>query len=332
LYEATLYSTRIGTLEAAKSKHKTKKAALKMINIKRDLSIYIAAILILNTIANTAGATVAGMYAHKVLGTTLVPVFSIVFTLAILFIAEIIPKTAGAVHWRKLWPLIIFPLYIMKTSLYPLIRVTQKLTDFLTRGYTAPSITEEDILGAIRLGSKEGEISEWESLVVHNLINLENKRVREIMTPRTVMFTLDANMTVKEALKVAGEKGVTRIPIYLDDKENIVGYVMIHDLGSAMAITDPDTKISSLAKPISFEPESENCLTLLTKYLKKRRQIAVVEDEFGGVSGLITLEDLLETVLGTEIVDEKDLVDDLQKLARERRPKRSLSEEKNEEE
>lgn len=327
LYEATLYSTRLGALEAAKLKPKTKRLALMMMQMKKQISEPIAAILILNTIANTAGATIAGMYAHKALGTALVPAFSIVFTLAILFLAEIIPKTMGAVYWRTLWPVIIWPLTAMKYPLHPIIWVTEKFSDFLTRGRPPSPITEEDILGAIRLGAKAGEISEWESLMVHNIIKLENTEVREIMTPRKVIFTLDANLTVKEALNAAGDKGFTRIPIYLEDKENIVGYVMIHELGSAKTLSEPNTPLSAIIKPISSVAETTNCLTLLNSFLKKRTHISIVEDEYGGIAGLVTLEDLLETVLGAEIVDETDAVVDLQKLARKRKQTKTKREE-----
>ena len=154
LYEATLYSTRLGTLEAAKSKSKTKQMALKMIQMKKQISEPIAAILILNTIANTAGATIAGMYAHKTLGVGLVPIFSIAFTFAILFFAEIIHKTMGVVYWQTLWPVIVWPLTVLKYSLYPLIWITEKLSFFLTRGRPPAPMTEEDILGSIRLGAR----------------------------------------------------------------------------------------------------------------------------------------------------------------------------------
>jgi CBS domain containing-hemolysin-like protein len=157
--------------------------------------------------------------------------------------------------------------------------------------------------------------------MVHNIIKLENTEVREIMTPRKVMFSLDKNMTVGEALKVAGTKGVTRIPVYQEDKDYIEGYVMIHELGSARSLSEPKTPLSAIVKPISFVAESTNCLTLLNSFLKKRSHIAIVEDEYGSVAGLVTLEDLLETVLGAEIVDETDTVVDLQKLARKRKKK-----------
>jgi CBS domain containing-hemolysin-like protein len=319
LYEATLYSTRLGTLEAAKAKSKTRQTALKMIQMKKQISEPIATILILNTIANTAGATIAGMYAHKTLGVGLVPIFSIVFTFAILFFAEVIPKTMGAVYWRTLWPVIVWPLTVIKYPLYPLIWVTEKFSNFLTRGRPPARITEEDILGSIRLGAKEGEITEWESLMVHNIIKLENTEVREVMTPRKVMFSLDAEMTIKEALQAAGGRGFTRIPVHGEDKDNILGYVMIHDLGCAGIMSEPDMPLSSIVKPISFAKEKTNCLTLLNRFLKKRSHISIIEDEYGGVAGIITLEDLLETVLGAEIVDETDAVVDLQKLARKRK-------------
>lgn len=329
LYEATLYSTRLGTLEAARLKPKTKRLALIMIQMKKEISVPIAAILILNTIANTAGATIAGMYAHQVLGAVFVPLFSIIFTLAILFFAEIIPKTMGAVYWRTLWPVIVWPLNTMKYPLYPLIWITEKFSAFLTRGRPSAPMTEEDILGAIRLGAKEGEISEWESLMVHNIIKLENTEVREVMTPRKVMFSLDAEMTIKDALQAAGGRGFSRIPVHGEDKDNILGYIMIHDLGCAGIMSEPDMPLSTIVKPIAFVSEETNCLTLLNRFLKKRSHISIVEDEYGGVAGLITLEDLLETVLGAEIVDETDKVVDLQKLARKSKRK-SQSEESDE--
>ena len=154
LYEATLYSTRLGTLEAARLKPKTKRLALMMIQMKKQISVPIAAILILNTIANTAGATIAGMYAHKILGAVLVPVFSIVFTFAILFLAEIIPKTMGAVYWRTLWPVIVWPLTVIKYPLYPLILNTEEFSAFLTRGGPPAPNTEEDIFGSDSFGCK----------------------------------------------------------------------------------------------------------------------------------------------------------------------------------
>ncbi|MFW6372370.1 MAG: hemolysin family protein [Thermodesulfobacteriota bacterium] len=328
LYEAVLYSTRMGTLEAEKTTGKHQTTALKMIKMKSRISTPLSAILILNTIANTAGATIAGMYASKALGDSMVPLFSVAFTLGILFFAEIIPKTMGAVHWRALWPVVVWPLTIMNFALYPFIFITQKISGLLTQTKEAalPPVTEEDILGTIRLGARDGEISQWESLMLHNIINLENMEVRQIMTPRTVVFAMDQDMNVEDAYVLASQKGFTRIPVYRQDRENIVGYVMMHDLSSSRILSQPKTKLSSITNPIMFVRENEKCLAIMTHFLKNRRHIAMVGDEYGGIAGLVTLEDLLETVLGTEIVDENDSVVDMQKMARRRMQRRFYEE------
>lgn len=332
LFEAILYSTRIGMLEVEKNKNQHQKAATSFLNMKRDIAVPISAILILNTIANTAGATIAGMYASKVFADSYVPIFSIVLTLSILFFSEIIPKTIGAVHWRKLWMLIVFPLSIFQFILFPLIYIARKLASFITKGHPPEIITEEEILAAAMLGARHGEISDQEHRIIDNLINLENRTVREIMTPRPVIFSLNADMKLTEAFKIAAEKGFTRVPIFKNDRENIIGYVMIHDLGAACNLEKLDSTLNDIVRLITFVPESINCFTLLFDFLRTRKQIAIVIDEYGGLSGLITLEDLLETLLGHEIVDEHDKAIDLQEVARKRKnalkPKDELSTEK----
>jgi CBS domain containing-hemolysin-like protein len=139
------------------------------------------------------------------------------------------------------------------------------------------------------------------------------------MTPRTVIFSLDASSTVEEALPQVNTRGLTRIPVYEDDREHVVGYVMFQDLSASHTANRDEMQLRALAKPLSFVPETVNCLTLLTTFLKNRRHIAIVSDEYGGVAGLVTLEDLLETLLGEEIVDETDHVVDLQQSARQHR-------------
>lgn len=319
LFEATLYSTRLGTLEAARSDLRKGKLARRFITLKRQIDAPIAAILILNTIANTAGATLAGMYASGLFGTSWVVVFSIVFTLSILMLSEILPKTLGAIHWRHLWPFIVWPLTGMKVALYPAIWITQQVTNLLMKGHTVLVITEEEIIAAARLGAQEGEISPQESRMVHNVINLENKQARDIMTPRTVMFSLEASLTAESALPQVHEQGFTRIPVYAEEREHIIGYVTLQELSQALTTHQPQTPLRDLVKSISFVSETDNCLTLLSTFLRQRKHIAVVSDEYGGVSGLVTLEDLLETLIGTEIVDEADREVDLRKAARRRK-------------
>jgi CBS domain containing-hemolysin-like protein len=207
----------------------------------------------------------------------------------------------------------------MRYALYPAIVITQGVTRILTQGQTIPLVTEDEIVAMARLGAQAGEITPEESHMVHNIIELENQQVRDIMTPRTVIFSLDASLTVEEALPKVNTRGLTRIPVYEDDREHIVGYVMFQDLSAAHTAHRDETKLHAIAKPLSFIPETVNCLTLLTTFLKNRRHIAIVSDEYGGVAGLVTLEDLLETLLGEEIVDETDRVVDLQQSARQRR-------------
>ena len=208
----------------------------------------------------------------------------------------------------------------MKTALFPAIFVTEKITRLITHQHKIDNITEDEILALVKLGAHEGEITKGESQMVFNIINLEDRKVREIMTPRTMMFSLPAKMTVEKAFQTIKGKGFTRIPIYEDDKENIIGYVVTHDFSLTEIQNKSETSLKSIIRQISFVPEDINCLTMLTSFLKQRKHIAIVSDEFGGVDGLITLEDLLETVLGSEIVDETDVIVDLQEAARKRKP------------
>ncbi len=314
--EAVLYSTRTGTLEACKTAGENAKAAQHFLDMKKDIAIPIGCILIVNTIANTVGATMAGFYAADVFDPGMITLFSIMFMLLILFIGEIMPKTLGAVYWRSLWPVVIWPLYALKYALFPAVFVTQKFANLFVKGKRHPQITEDEILAAVRMGASEGQITAGESELVHNIISLENKAVRDIMTPRTVIFSLEANMQVEEALEAVDGKGFTRIPIYEGDRENILGYVMVHDLFSAKALAQPHRKLKAMARAISYTPATTNALVLLTQFLKHRRHISLVIDEYGGIAGLVTLEDLIETLLGKEIVDETDREIDLQERAK----------------
>jgi CBS domain containing-hemolysin-like protein len=323
LFEATLFSTRTGALEAARAKGRHRGLATRMIQIKQNITMSISSILILNTLANTAGATIAGMYAHKVLGAEIVPLFTALFTLGILFISEITPKTLGALYWRRLWPAVVWPLTAIKYLLYPFIVLIREFASLLNREGAHALVSEDEILGMIRLGAMSGEISQWEGRMAHNIINLEDKHVRDVMTPRTMMFTLDAETTAREALAAAGRAGFTRIPIYKGDRETITGYVMVPELGTDEMIRKPDTKVGSLVRPISFVSQTSNCLALMAHFLKRRQHIAIVRDQYGGMAGLVTLEDLLETILGAEIVDETDRVVDLQRAARIKKKKKT---------
>ncbi len=325
LFEAALYSTRSGALEAAKAAGPRAGLAERFLELKRDVSKPIAAILILNTISHTLGATMAGVYGVEVLGQSLMPAFSIAFTLAILIFTEIVPKTVGVVYWRIIWPYTVWPLTVMIYALYPAIRVTEGISRLITKSAVEPTITEDEILAVVRLGQKEGQITERESTLVHNIIHLENKSVREIMTPRTVVVSLDGDTSVADAVDVVKTEAFTRFPLYRDDRENIFGYVVIRDIFEAKIDGRDAEPVKTFAKPISHVPESTDCLRVLTRFLAYRHHIAVAVDEFGGTAGIVTLEDMVETLLGTEIVDEMDKTVDLQELARKAAVKKEIS-------
>ena len=319
LYEAVLYSSRMGTLEAARKESRTQKLATKFIAFKQNISEPIAAILILNTIANTAGATIAGIYAAKYLPSSYYAFFPIALTIAILFFSEILPKTLGVVHWRSLWPSIIHPIAVMRFLLYPAIFITEKFSSVITRGHKVSTVTEDEILALVHMGAHQGEITHDESAMVKNIIKLEDMRARDIMTPRTMIFSLDSHLTISDAFNEILGKGFSRVPIYENHRESIIGYAMAQDIIMAKAQGEDRSLVKSIMRPINYVPGTANCLTLLKKFLKQRRHIAVLVDEYGGVAGLISLEDLVETVLGEEIVDETDQAVDWQDEARKRK-------------
>ncbi len=324
-YEAILYSTRTSSLEVERTSGTKRRRAARMIAMKKNISVPIAAILIMNTLAMTGGGILIGMYAGHVMGPNKVPVFSAIVTLLILFFGEIAPKTLGASHWRKAWVFVVRPLTVMNYALYPLVLLTKKFSDLLVRAKDSPSVTEDEILAFVRMGVREGQITDRESRLVHNIIALENRKIKEIMTPRTVIFSLEAGTKVQDAVKAVDLKGITRIPIYEHDREEIVGYITVHDLFSSKMLDNRQMPIRSILKPLSFVPETMDCLAILTTALTQRQHIFVVVDEYGGVSGLITLEDLIETLLGHEIVDETDREVDLREMAKRRRIQRPSS-------
>ncbi len=325
LYEAVLYSTRLGTLEAQKKrKDKRSKLAALCIQLKKNMSKPIAAILITNTLANTAGATLAGMYALKVLSPAALPIFSILFTTAILLLSEIMPKNIGVVHWRILWPWVVYPIRLLNTVLAPAIFLTEKFSQMFIRGYKTATVTEDELLAMIQVGAREGEITQEESRMVHSMIDLENKTVRQVMTPRKVVSMKKIDSSIEELLKTENEKVFTRIPIWESNRENFVGYINIQDLLNPLREGNSTIDLRPFLRPISLIPDTSNCFKVLSDFLKHRKHIAIVVDEYESITGIVTLEDLLETMIDMEIVDEMDKSVDLQKVARQKKEKGGL--------
>ncbi|MCF8034767.1 MAG: hemolysin family protein [Desulfarculaceae bacterium] len=316
LLESVLYSTRVITLEAAAAQGNRLARAMRAFKTQVDRPL--AAILILNTAANTAGAALAGWAAGQVWGAGSLWAFSAFFTLAILIFSEIIPKTVGAVFWRVLWGPSIYPLKIMVLVLKPFIWMTQAITGLITAHRKKGSpVSEDEIVAAARLGASGGEISRMEAELINNIIQLEEITAEDIMTPRTVMMSLDGALTVDEVELESRHWPHTRVPVWRDNPDQVVGYVLQDIILRAVA-TDQEKTLFELAKPVRFVPPGANALKLLASFLGSKDHLVVVVDEYGGVMGLVTLEDVIESLVGSEIVDETDEEVDLQEAARRR--------------
>jgi len=318
LFEAVLYSVplrHIASLGPAAGR-----TGRVLRSLRSDVERPIAAILSLNTIANTAGATVAGAAAAEVFGSAWVGYFSAAFTLAILLFSEVIPKTAGVVYARALAPLVARPLQFMVWVLRPLIWLTGLATRVVSRGQGAPDhVSEDELLVLARLGLQAGSLDANEAGVIENILSLESKTVHEVMTPRTVIFSLSAEMTVAEVREQTHLLNHSRIPVYDTDADDIVGMVMRREVLTAMVEDREGVVLESMMRPVDFVAESVSLDRVLRIFLERRQHLLMVIDEFGGLAGLVTLEDVLEEVLGQEIVDEFDPAADMRQLAHDRR-------------
>ena len=317
LLESILYSTPHITLESASARGEDQ--ASGMIRLKSNVEVPLTAILILNTVANTAGASLAGWAAGQVWGVKYLWVFSLVFTLAILLFSEIIPKTVGAVHWPLLWRHSVKPLDVMVAATKPFIKLLRLVTNLIIRsGPEMVIVSEDDILAAARLGAREGEITIMEHNLIHNIIKLEDLKAEDIMTPRTVIFSANGDTPVFKLKKEARTWQYSRIPVWVGGREDFQGYVLRRDVANADSGKENLVLKEILHAPVRFVPNTANALNLLSSFLRRKEHMYMVVDEYGGIMGLVTLEDVLESLVGSEIVDETDTVADLQVLARRR--------------
>ena len=286
--------------------------------LKSGIDRPLAAILSLNTIAHTVGAVGVGAEAQKLWGSEALTAASAVLTLLVLFLSEIIPKTLGAVYWRRLAPTAAWLLPPMIFALYPLVWVSQLLARMFSAGKEKGGhISPEEITAMAHLGYKAGTVEEIEGNIVRNLFRLGDVKVRDIMTPRTVVFSLSAGRTVDEVLDSHPDLHFSRIPVWVDEPDNVVGYVRRDALLHA-GRKDGGREIGELMVPVLVVPETLPVSKLFDRLTGEREQVAIVIDEFGSLAGLATMEDVLETLLGLEIVDEVDPVADMRALARER--------------
>lgn len=293
--------------------------SLRITNVDRSL----AAILTLNTIAHTVGAIAAGAQATVVFGSGWIGVFSALMTLAILFFSEIIPKTIGAVYWKPLASITaVFVQWLIKI-LYPLIWVSEAITKWISHGKKQHIFSRDEFLAMAGLGERTGGIDEHEFRVVRNLFRFRQLRAKDIMTPRTVMVSLPANAKVNDIFQQILNMRFSRIPIYSEDNDDITDFVLKDDVLMTQAKEHGSRTLSALKRKLICILGEMSLPDLMEVLLNERQHIALIVDEYGQTSGLVTLEDLVETLLGLEIMDEMDEVKDMQILARQQWRKRA---------
>ncbi len=286
---------------------------LKVDNIDQSL----AAILTLNTVAHTLGSIGAGAQATIVFGSAWFGLFSAIMTLAILFLSEIIPKTLGTMYWRQLSGMVAYFVRGIIMLLYPLIWVSERLTKLLVRGKEPQTFSRREFAALASIGEESGQIDPLESRIIRNLLAFGAIKVEDIMTPRSVMLTFEQNKTVAEVLVDRPKLTFSRLPVYDGDLDNITGFVLKTDMLLAKVNHAMHKPLTQFQRDITFVFSKMKLFDLLELMLKNRIHIAITVGEYGEVKGLVTLEDVFETLLGLEIVDEIDRVEDMQALARQ---------------
>jgi len=317
LFEAVLYSIPATFVEQLEQSGRPAGRILKQ--MKEQVDRPITAILSLNTISNTGGGALAGALAAGALGGGNVIYFSILFTLAILLFAEVVPKTIGVVYARPLAPLIARPMHLLVGAFQPLIGLVQIVTKLIRKGHKEQPVSDADLLTLVVSGLRSGTLNQDEARVIENVLSLDTRTVKQVMTPRPVVFTLAARTSAREAVSEDAIEKYSRIPVFGKDPDDLVGVVRTVDILTAMANDRFDVKMEEIKRPIHFVIDSTRLDDLLRTFLKRRQHLVAVIDEFGGVSGIVTLEDVLEELIGREIVDESDQVTDLRAYAQRRR-------------
>ena len=294
-----------------------------------DINKPLAAILTLNTIAHTMGAAGAGAQAAVVFGDAYLGIASAILTLLILVFSEIIPKTIGATYWRQLAPATAHFLRFLVIVLYPFVRMSQWLTKGFTEESPFKGMNRTELQAMTELSGQEGHIDETEAAMLRSMLGLESLTVKDAMTHRTVVFSVSENMTVETYFHKHDDQAFSRIPIYEENEsEKISGFVLKSDLLLAQARGNSQKNLSEYRKDMRAMLSSMPLNDALQYFLQSRSHMILVVDEYGGMEGILTLEDLLESMLGVEIVDEKDKTVNMKKLATmmwKRRERRRLN-------
>ena len=316
LLESVLMSTPISFITM--KKEQGYKPAEKFLKYKSDPDRPLAAILSLNTIANTLGAAAVGRQATILFGSTWFGIISALTTLLVLVFSEIVPKTIGTTYWKNLMGFVTSVISFLTVLMWPLVIMVQLITNLLSKDDDEATVSREEVTAMANIGLEEGVIDSDENKVIQNIMKLDNVQACDVMTPRIVAMTAQENMTLKNFYKNETYLHFSRIPVYADSPEYITGYILLSDALEGLADDEFDKRLVELKRPISFFKEEDSCGYIWEELLKKHEQIALIIDEYGCFQGIITMEDIIETILGLEIIDENDQALDMQQFARER--------------
>lgn len=280
--------------------------------LREDVDRPLAAILSLNTVAHTAGATGAGAQAAIVFGDYWIGLFSALLTLGILILSEVIPKTIGAIYWRQLTPLVERSLPVLIILTWPLVWLSGLVSGLFKKG-KREQLPRSEVMAMAELGLREGAINRDESRMIESTLKFRDIRVSEVMTPISAVTAVKSNLSMSQVLK--RDIPFSRIPIYLESKEKITGYILKDDVLDAHSRNQGVRKVADLRRDITRIPETDSVASALRRFSRQRSHIAVVESGDGEASGIITMEDAIETLLGMEIVDEFDPAVDMREQA-----------------
>ncbi len=324
IWEAVLLSITPSYMATLDGENKALAQRIK--NLKEEIDRPLSAILSLNTIAHTVGAIGVGVQAGKLFGTHSISlglfhisyesVIAGIMTLAILILSEIIPKTIGANYWKELTPFTVRAVSVLMIVFSPLVWVSQWITRHLKKDKAQSVLSRADFAAFTKMGTKSGAINRSESRIIGNLLKLRSVQAKDIMTPRTVMAVADENWSVSEFQINCKTPSFSRIPVYLEKVDHITGIVLKDDILLHLSEDKGETSLKALKRKVDTVKQDLPLPDLFDSFLEKRTHLAIVADEYGGVMGLVTMEDVLETLLGVEIVDETDRNVDLQVLAR----------------
>ncbi len=331
LWEAVLLSATPSFI----SRMQTEKPKIgnRLNKLKDDIDRPLSAILTLNTIAHTVGAIGVGIQTGNLYGSSFFTLFNTqisyvslsagIMTLAILILSEIIPKTIGAKFWKVLTPFTVWSLQVLLIVFSPFVWLSKMITRLLISDKNTSVFSRADFAAMADAGLKSGALDNEEKSIIQNLLRLDNIKVRDIMTPRSVVIMTDENNTVSEIFNELKPMVFSRIPVFHDHPDNITGLILKDNILESLAQDRDKIKAFEIKRDILFVEDSFSVAKLMDALILNREHLAIVADSFGSIVGLVTMEDLFETLLGLEIVDESDKVEDLQKLAVERWRKRS---------